>query len=556
MTTEPWVLGISASHDGAACLLHGHELVVAIKEERLARVRRKRVLAGDPAACIFYCLQAAGIRIEDVDRVAITVQGKSRADSHDLSRNALLRSIATTKVLHVPHHAAHAVSAFAASGFKDAAVLVVDDTGSPFEDLWPSEKALIGRNAAGSWECLSTYYAEGTTLTPIGKQLYESGEWAAGKPGLPRFRSLGGMYAAAGQQIFGQPLEGGKVMGLAPYGQCRFDPQDFFDVVPDGLRFLDTVPARIAGGERWPHDQSLNRDLARSVQEALEVALLHTARQLRSQSGNPRLCYAGGVALNGVANERILAEAGFDDVFLYPAADDGGCAVGAAYWALWQMTGENVCRRMTADRGGRDYTKAEIIKAADAVGGVRLMPTADPVAEASARLLDGQIIGWFVDRSEFGPRALGQRSIVCDPRGATAKDELNARIKKREDFRPFAPAILQEVAADWFDLACGNDDSPFMMRVSPFKAARRAAVPAVVHVDGSGRLQTVSRGVNGLFYDLIAEFNRRTGVPMVLNTSFNGKDEPIVETPQNALRTTLATGLDACVFSDFVAIPR
>ena len=556
MTIEPWVLGISASHDGSACLLHGQELVVAIKEERVARVRRKRVLAGDPAACVFYCLQAAGIRIEDVGRIAITVQGESRASSHDPSRNALLRGVAPAKVLHVPHHVAHAVSAFAASGFKDAAVLVVDDTGSPFEDLWPSEKALVGRNAAGSWECLSTYYAEGTTLTPIDKQVYAPGEWAVGKAGLPRFRSLGGMYAAAGQQIFGQPLEGGKVMGLAPYGQCKFGPQDFFEVAPDGLRFLDTVPARITGGEHWPGDRALNCDLARSVQEALEVALLHTARQLRRQSDGPRLCYAGGVALNGVANERILAEAGFDDVFLYPAADDGGCAVGAAYWALWQMTGENACRRMTMDRGGRDYAKGEIVKAAEAVGGVRLMPAPDPVAEASARLLDGQIIGWFVGRSEFGPRALGQRSILCDPRRAAAKDELNARVKKREDFRPFAPAILQAAAADWFDLACGNDDSPFMMRVSPFKAARRAAVPAVVHVDGSGRLQTVSGRDNGMFYELIAEFNRRTGVPMILNTSFNGKDEPIVETPQNALRTMLATGLDACVFSDFVAIPR
>ena len=556
MTTAPWILGISASHDGAACLLHGHDLVVAIKEERVARVRRKRVLAGDPAACAIYCLQAAGLRIEDIDRVAITVQGESGASSHDLARNPLLRSVASARVLRVPHHAAHAVSAFAASGFRDAAVLVVDDTGSPFEDLWPSEKALVGRNAAGSWECLSTYYAEGTTLTPIDKQLYEHGAWTAGKPGMPRFRSLGGMYAAAGQQIFGQPLEGGKVMGLAPYGACRFGPQDFFDLAPDGLRFLDTVPARISGGERWPGDRSLNCDLARSVQQALEVALLHTARQLRRKLATPRLCYAGGVALNGVANERLLGEAGFDDVFLYPAADDGGCAVGAAYWALWQMTDENAHTRMTADQGGRDYSKAEIVKAAEVVDGIRLMPTADPAGEAAARLLDGQIIGWFIGRSEFGPRALGQRSILCDPRHAAAKDELNARVKKREAFRPFAPAILREAAADWFDLACGNDDSPFMMRVSSFKAARRAAVPAVVHVDGSGRLQTVSKRDNALFYDLIAECGRRSGVPMLLNTSFNGKDEPIVETPQHALRTMLATGLDACVFSDFVAVPQ
>lgn len=555
MTRPPWILGISASHDGSACLLRGHELVVAIKEERVTRVRRKRVLAGEPAASALYCLQAAGVRMEEVDRVAIAVQGESRASSHDPSRNALLRSTDATKILHVPHHAAHAVGAFAASGFTDAAVLVVDDTGSPFEDLWPSEKALIGRNAASSWECLSTYYAEGTTLTPIDKQIYEPGEWLAGKPGLRRFRSLGGMYAATAQQIFGQPLEGGKVMGLAPYGACRFRPQDFFDVAPDGLRFHDTVPAQISAGDRWPGDQSLNCDLARSVQEALEFALLHTARQLRRRSGNPRLCYAGGVALNGVANERILADAGFDEVFLYPAADDGGCAVGAAYWALWQMTQENAHRRITTDQGGRDYTHREIVKAAESVGGIRLMPTGDAAVEAAQRLLDGQIIGWFVGRSEFGPRALGQRSILCDPRSASAKGSLNARVKKREAFRPFAPAILREAAAAWFDLAAGNDDSPFMMRVSSFKAARRAAVPAVVHVDGTGRLQTVSPRDNGLFYDLIAAFERRTGVPMVLNTSFNGKDEPIVETPQDALRTMLAVGLNACVFSDCVAVP-
>lgn len=554
---EPYILGLNDSHDGSACLLHGERLLFAVKEERLTRRKHQRISTGALCGSIIYCLNAAGITIEQIDLVVVCVQGRSRAPRHDIRQNSLLSPLAAAgKVRWIPHHAAHAVSAFALSGFSEAAVLVVDGIGSSVEDLWDSEKAVARGPDKMSFETVSSYMASGTRLEPVHKVLSPNSVCSAMEgPGLFHFGSLGLMYSAVAKLTFEKGTESGKVMGLAPFGHPVFPPSAFFDIEGDDFHFHPTVPDLFPSIPAWPKEAERHQDLACSVQGALEVGLLHLAKNLRTRTSARHLCYAGGVALNGVANEKLLREAGFEDIFIMAAADDSGCAVGAAYWGLWQLGGRHPERRLLADSFGRLYDRQSVRNAASRTPGVRLLPIASESREAVDRILDGQYIGFFNGGSELGPRALGQRSILCDPRGAHRKDELNERIKKRESFRPFAPVILSEHARDWFDLALDNDDSPFMLRVSPFHPEKQKLVPAVVHIDGTGRLQTVNAENNPSLHAVINEFYRRTGVPLLLNTSFNGKNEPIVETPKHALDCMLAIGLDAVIFPGYVAIP-
>ncbi len=307
------------------------------------------------------------------------------------------------------------------------------------------------------------------------------------------------------------------------------------------------MPARFDHADRWPKRQAEYRNLASSTQIALEEALTWLAGHLKDLFPSDNLCYAGGVALNSVANERIIRESGFADVYIVPAAEDSGCAIGAAYYGLWQLTQVNTRRRLKHDAVGRCYSRDEITAAIARTPGIEVAEPADPLAEVVDLLCCGKIVGWFQGRSELGPRALGQRSILCDPRSPDAKAVLNSRVKHREEFRPFAPAVLLDEAAHWFE-ADGHDlASPFMLRVCRFREEKQPLVPGVAHVDGTGRIQTVTPEENGLFYQLIRKFHERTGVPILLNTSYNVMDEPIVETPEDAIWCFLSTGIDACV---------
>jgi carbamoyltransferase len=319
------------------------------------------------------------------------------------------------------------------------------------------------------------------------------------------------------------------------------------------FQYSDEVPHSFRIEDRWPLRQQEYEDLAASVQSALEQALLYLVGRLRRLSSSQNLCLAGGVALNSVANERIIREAGFTRVYIIPAAEDSGPAIGAAYHALWRLTGENTRRRMVHDACGRLYTRSEVQAAIDRNPTIRAVHSADPVSDAVDLLCDGKIVGWFNGRSELGPRALGQRSILYDPRLPNGKEILNQRVKKREMFRPFAPSVLLEAVGDWFEVDGTDPESPFMLRVCRFRPDKRPVVPAVVHVDGSGRLQTLTPEANGPFYELVRRFYERTGVPLVLNTSFNVMGEPIVETPADAIACLLGSGLDCCVFEDRIA---
>jgi carbamoyltransferase len=339
-------------------------------------------------------------------------------------------------------------------------------------------------------------------------------------------------------------------MGLAPLGSPEIPVDAFFEVKRGNFHFRNCLPGKFRHNDRWPLRQDEYKNLAASVQVALEEALFFLLRRLRELQPSQNLCYAGGVALNSVANERIIRHSGFNQVHITPAAEDSGAAIGAAYYALWKVARQGSCRRMAHDACGQPYSSSAISAAVKGARGIRSVPSADPISDAADLLCQGKIVGWFDGCSEIGPRALGQRSILCDPRRISHKDVLNHKVKKRESFRPFAPSILSEKVADWFELDGTNPDSPFMLRVCKFRSDKKELVPAVVHVDGTGRLQTLTKEMNGNFYELVQRFYQKTGVPLVLNTSFNVAGYPIVETPADAIACLTETELDCCVFED------
>ncbi|PYQ64331.1 MAG: carbamoyltransferase [Acidobacteria bacterium] len=553
--SEPWVLGISNSHNGAVCLLQGDRIVAAVQEERLTRKKRSVTHGAYPSLALNYCLGYAGIQPRDLSLIVNCSTGRVTSQIDDVTLNPLLQATKNKiPVLTVGHHLAHAMSAFAVSGFESSAVLVVDGVGSSQEDLTADERAVIKRQVPEGAETISLYAASGTRLVPLEKHMVEKARWLIYEfLRMPRFRSLGGIFAAAAWQIFANVHEAGKVMGLAPYGRPTLPTSDFFALVDGSFEFSDAVPERFDYTDRWPRRQKEYEDLAASAQAALEDALLYLIDHLRDLCPSEKLCYAGGVALNSVANERILRERGFKDVkdvYIAPAAEDSGVAIGAAYYGLWQLTGRNTCRPLGHDAVGRPYSAAEVSQAIAKTPHIEVEEPDDVISRTVDLLAEGKIVGWFQGRSELGPRALGQRSILCDPRSPDAKALLNGRVKHREAFRPFAPVVPLTLAKDWFDLDGFSAESPYMLRVIRFRDGKAEQVPGVVHVDGTGRLQTVTPEANGRFYELVQRFYEKTGVPVILNTSFNVMGEPIVETPEDALWCFLSTGIDACVLED------
>jgi carbamoyltransferase len=328
---------------------------------------------------------------------------------------------------------------------------------------------------------------------------------------------------------------------------------DFLDLTNDRFYFKSVVPDRYTHTTRYNEDTKEEyQNLAASVQAALEGALVHVIQTASRLSGNRRLCYAGGVALNSVANEKLVRLNLFDDIYIMPAAEDSGTAIGAAYYGVWSLTKQNSRAPLKQDSVGKRYDKKECAEAIDAMPWLQVSGSSYSAADIARRLSEQQIIGWFNGRSELGPRALGYRSIFCDPRPPHMKDTLNSRVKFREGFRPFAPLIIKERVGDWFSVPAEYDDSPYMLRVWPFLPEQKDRVPAVVHVDGTGRAQTLKREENPPVYDVIREFEVLTGVPIILNTSFNIAGEPIVESPRDALWCFSCSDIDCCVVEDIV----
>jgi carbamoyltransferase len=571
------ILGLNAYHgDAAAALVVDGVLVAAAEEERFNRVKH---CAGFPELAAAWCLADAGLEPGDLDHVALGRDPRAnfgaklrrvlrQAPSASFLRSRLenaarVRDVTSqlaaalgvapdqlrARLHHVEHHQAHAASAFLVSPFEEAAVLTVDGFGD-----FASTLLAVGRDAK---------------VEVLDRVLFP--------------HSLGIFYTGITQWL-GFPKYGdeGKVMGLAPYGEpaqlelmrdlVRLDGAlfelglDWFvhhregvDMTWDeqtptvGRLFSDRLTAAL-GEPREPRSelQKLHEDVAASMQTMLEEAYLHVVRELARRTGTANICLAGGVALNAVANGRIRPETPFEGVYVQPAAGDSGTAVGAAFHVWHHILGRPRNFVMEHAYTGPEYDDGAVAAAVEASGvpaerldDERLFPY---VAE---RIAAGDVVGWFQGRMEFGPRALGNRSIVVDPRRHDMKDILNERIKHREPFRPFAPSILAEATGEWYEQ---DYPSPFMVLVYKTRADKRELVPAVNHVDDTGRLQTVEEHVNPRYYRLIKAFAAQTGVPIVLNTSFN-ENEPIVMTPEHALDTFRKTRMDLLVLGNHV-LPR
>ncbi|MBM4320997.1 MAG: carbamoyltransferase [Deltaproteobacteria bacterium] len=577
-----YILGINAYHgDASATILRDGQLVAAVEEERF---NRQKHCAGFPTTAIRYCLEAAGIGPRDLDHVAISRDPQAhlhkkilftltrRPNFKTLLLDRLANAAKTRDVRrtladalglapgqlratfhNIEHHKAHLASAFFVSPFSSAAVCSLDGFGDFVSTMWG-----VG---------------EGNRLAVQGQVEFP--------------HSLGLLYTAVTQWL-GFPKYGdeGKVMGLAPYGepkhldlflgrlihlepggQFRLDT-DYFTHAQEGVQMTweEGSPSMglvygpkmldLFGPPREPRTEMTNHhlDVAASLQRTLEVAIFHVLNHLQQQTGETRLCLAGGVALNSVTNGKIFDETAFAEVFVQPAAGDNGTSLGAAYWVHNQLLGQPRSFVMESAATGPSFTSAQCRAALDErideLGAMTVERIEDPeelATRLAKQMAAGRVCGWFQGRMEFGPRALGQRSIVVDPRQAEMKDVLNARIKHREAFRPFAPSILAEATAEYFEK---DHPSPHMLMVYVTRPEKRAVLGAVNHVDNTGRLQTVDRHVLPRYHALIAAFGRETGVPVVLNTSFN-ENEPIVCTPQDALNCFLKTGMDVLVMEDW-----
>ncbi|MER9162721.1 carbamoyltransferase [Mesorhizobium sp. M0715] len=539
-------------HDGAAVLVRDGKVIAAVEEERLNRIKHSNKL---PSGSIQYCLSTAGVQLSDIDRVAVyasepyanaMLEGMSASqpdilstplDAKMLVQNLLAREFGTkldsSRISFVGHHQAHAVSAFAMSGFEQSLILAIDGCGD----------FLSGLVAVGS----------GTEITQI--------------EAFPEDNSLGLFYLETIRCLGYGMFDEYKVMGLAPYG----DPapyrelfEQFYELSANGgyRVHLDRIgPALLRNIEirrkGMPFTQQ-HRDVSASLQEALERIVFHILRHHREATGMKRLCLAGGVAHNCTMNGKLLYSGLFEDIFVQPASHDAGCALGAALIVSNEMGRPAPRERLQEVYWGPDLGSDRAVEQELNAwsGHLEVERSYDIASSAAHWITNGAVIGWVQGRSEFGPRALGNRSILADPRPAANKDRINAMVKKREGYRPFAPSVLEEDASEFFDLPDGKHEFPFMNFVVRVRDSKRALLGAITHVDGTARLQTVSRDANPAYWEVINAFKKRTGTPILLNTSFNNNAEPIVDTVADAIATFLTTELDGLVVGPFLVKKR
>jgi carbamoyltransferase len=571
------ILGINAYHaDASASLLIDGKLIVAIEEERFTRTKH---WAGFPVRSIIFCLKEANISLSDIDYIAIGRDPKAKlfkkllfllsspihAFRYALTRlhNAkqvssieeILMQVDTScsldvlkkKIVQVEHHRAHLASAFYPSPFHEAAVLSID--------------------GAGDFSTTMLGIAKGTSL-----EVLENIDFP---------HSLGVFYTAM-TQLLGFPYYGDeyKIMGLAPYGNPIYVDalRDVIQIIPDGLFKLnlnyfqsphkgyvyyseDNLPLvhslfnekmEMRFGMLRKKDEPLtqhHKDLAASVQRITEEVIFHVLNYLHKTTGLNKVCIAGGVAQNSVANGKITRNTPFKDVYIPSAGHDAGISMGAAYWVHHHQAAQQRSAAVFNACTGSQFSNEEIITVCKELNlEYKQIDEATLFDYVASRLAEGKVVGWFNGRAEFGPRALGGRSILADPRRVDAKELLNSKIKRRESFRPFAPSILKEQVKAWFEI---DEPVPFMEKVFPIKKDKQALIPAVTHADGSGRLQTVDKEVSNRYYKLIDAFYLQTEVPILLNTSFN-ENEPIVNAPIEAIRCFLRTDMDLLVMQNIV----
>jgi carbamoyltransferase len=536
-------------HDAAAVLLEGGRMVAAVEQERLNRIKHTNRCA---MPAVRACLEAHGATIADVDAFAFYATeeaanevlyayhargvGRERIDIRSLLRRLLEEEFGTpidpARLHFADHHMCHALGAYAHSGFRDCLAVTIDGAGE-------GNAGLALRVRDGAFEPIRS---------------------------VPVSNSLGYLYREVIRFLGYDMFEEYKVMGLAPYGDpARYREffKNFYELHPDGefvihLTRVAMLHAILAPRRDDEPFTDLHKDIAAALQETLEIVAFHMLRHLRRSTGETRLCLSGGVAHNSTLNGKIALSGLFDEVFVHPASHDAGGAVGAALHAHRTLQPEvrpAMLDHLFVGKGiGTDAAAHAALQCWAPL--VAITRVDDPCAAAAHFLADGKVIGWVQGRSEFGPRALGNRSIVADPRPAANMARINRMIKKREGYRPFAPSVLEQHAGEYFEMPERTPALPYMTCVVPVRSDKRALLGAVTHVDGSARVQTVTRQQNERYYRLIEAFGARTGVPVVLNTSFNNNAEPIVDTIDEAVACYLTTGLDVLVVGDCVVTRR
>jgi carbamoyltransferase len=576
------ILGINAYHGNAsAAVVCDGQLLAAVEEERFNRVK---YAAGFPSAAIRYCLKEAGLKLEEIDHVAVPRNPLARLGTklfYALRMPSFARSRAKVLVKftgvrealaaafdsdpdgikaqfhRIEHHQAHLASAFFVSPFERAALLSADGLGDFASTMWGSGSG----NRMNIADAIAFPHSLGLYYTAVTQYL--------------GFHKFGDEYKVMGLAAYGAPqnLEAfrdmvrfdangngnGFRLGLEYFVHHRTGPEmswaEAHKTPTLGKLFSEHMSQKL--GPARLIDEPLekrHRNMAAALQARLEEVYLGMLRKLANASGLRSICLAGGVAFNCVANGKIFDNTSFEQVFVQPAAGDAGLAVGAAYYVWHQKFGKPRSFVMDHPYWGPGYSARETRAAMESSGiagkgyVVEELPEQELTTRAAAIVADGKILGWFQGRAEWGPRALGNRSIVADPRRADMKDILNRRIKHREIFRPFAPSILAEAMGEWFEK---SHPSPFMTLACAVRPEKRELIPAPTHVDGTGRLQTVTKEANPRYHALISAFRDLTGVPVVLNTSFND-NEPIVCRPEEAIDCFLRTKMDALVLGDFL----
>ncbi|CAK7079313.1 carbamoyltransferase C-terminal domain-containing protein [Tissierella sp.] len=554
-----WVLGVNYSHDRSACLIKDGKIVVAIEEERLDRIKHSvgflsvaeynQLIKVTPMKAINYCLETACISIDDVD--IVVTNSALQDNSSEIAKGEIpIKDKSKIKSISTPsHHMAHAYSTYFASPFNESAILVIDSYGS-YNDKYKT-----------SVESESFYIAKGKNIEKINSNLFMYNL---------KSLSLGIFYNYFARKLkFTTPIgsdeisifknaypEAGKLMGLSAYGEKRGDWEELIKKINGRIQVsYENINNKY---ELWKmidgisdsqvdYNEKFYKDIAYKAQEELESAILYLANELYKVTKQKKLCIAGGVGLNAVVNRRILDETPFEDIFILPAANDAGIALGCAYYGYYNILGRENRYAIENSYFGREYSNDEILSSIEKYSNsVNYRSTS--LKEVASIISGGKVVGWFQGKSEFGPRALGHRSILADPRIPNMKDYLNEKVKFREAFRPYAPSVLYEHAQEYFDIDC---EYPYMVMVAPVKEDKKQIIPAIVHADGTARLQTVTKKTCEQYYNLINEFHKITGVPVLLNTSFN-KQEPIIETPEDAIKTFLKTNIDFLVVGNYL----
>ncbi len=570
-----YILGLNVYHaDSSAAIFKDGKMIAATEEERFRRVKH---WAGFPSMAVEFCLREAGVSLSQVDHIAIgrdpyaklgkkllylaknpgggwkavgdRLQNAKKVSSLEQECAAVDKSVnlrALKKKIHqVEHHRSHLASAFFASPFDEAALLSIDGSGD-------FTTTMIGTG-------------KGNRITVLGSV---------------DFPHSVGLFYTAFTQLLGFPHYGDeyKVMGLAPYGQPAYTDRlrDVLTFLPNGLFKLNGKYFRSAksgiisyGEDHIPvvaplyssfmeerfgaprgKDEPLtqyHKDLAASVQRITEELIFHILGHLHRKTGLENICIAGGVAQNSVANGKLTRNTPFRNVYIPSAGHDAGISMGAAQYVYHQLLDRPRTEAVWSAYTGSRFSNEEIeVYLQSRNIAYQRYPDAELYQKVADRLIDAGVVGWFNGRAEFGPRALGARSILADPRRQDAKDLLNSKIKRRESFRPFAPSILKEYVSEYFEI---TDVVPFMEKVFPIRQEKRALIPAVTHADGTGRLQSVDSIVSPRYYQLIETFRKKTGVPILLNTSFN-ENEPIVNSPEQALECFLRTSMDMLVLEN------